>query len=63
MNAPIHILRASRESGYSSSFAVPSLGEHQVLVAGKEDVEALCNSNEDHLSFHEAMTDASFPHH
>ncbi|KAF2242509.1 cytochrome P450 [Trematosphaeria pertusa] len=56
-NAPTHILRTSRKLGYSSSFAIPSLVEHQVLVAGQQDVEALCNSSEGVLSFHEAMTD------
>ncbi|KAF1993952.1 cytochrome P450 [Amniculicola lignicola CBS 123094] len=56
-SAPAQILQASVALGFSSTFAMPSLNEFHVLVAGQQDVEAVCNSDEDVLSFHEAMTD------
>jgi hypothetical protein len=51
------ILRASAMLKYTCTFAIPSLGEHLVLVSGHDDMQAVCNSEEDVLSFHEAMTD------
>ena len=59
LNAPVQILRTSAMLDHTSTFAIPALGEHLVLVSGEDDIQAVCNSDENVLSFHEAMTDVS----
>jgi len=41
----------------NASFGIPALEEYQVLACTKADIKEVCNSKEDVLSFHVAMTD------
>jgi hypothetical protein len=57
-NGPTLITEAYRnQGGNKSSFAIPSLAEYQVLACSKDDIQELCNSSPEVLSFHAAMSD------
>lgn len=57
------ILKAYRKLGAGLTFAIPSMGEYQILASDPRDVEAICSASEDTLSFHEAMTDRLMHYH
>ncbi|KAH8586513.1 cytochrome P450 [Bisporella sp. PMI_857] len=59
-HGPTLILEGYNKYSKSSSFGIPSLEEYQVLACTKADIKELCNSKEDALSFHVAMTDRMF---
>ncbi|ORY17075.1 cytochrome P450 [Clohesyomyces aquaticus] len=54
-DAPAQILQSYRVFG--TTFAIPALSEYQVLACDLSDVKEVCESKEDVLSFHAAMTD------
>lgn len=58
MEAPPLIFSAYRELG-KTTFAIPALTEYQVLACSDSDIKAICESTEETLSFHAAMTDVS----
>ncbi|KAJ5636491.1 cytochrome P450 [Penicillium longicatenatum] len=46
---------SKRPLGGGKSFAIPALGEYQVLVSSEQDIRELTRSSEEVLSFHAAM--------
>jgi len=58
-HGPTRILEGYGKYSKNSSFGIPALEEYQVLACTKADIKEVCNSKEDVLSFHVAMTDVS----
>jgi len=56
---PTRILEGYSKYSKNASFGIPGLEEYQVLACTKADIKEVCNSKEDVLSFHVAMTDVS----
>jgi hypothetical protein len=56
-DAPNMILRAYKKFGNGTPFALTSLAEYQVLVSSEEDIQAVCESSSEVLSFQQAMID------
>ncbi|KAF2242992.1 cytochrome P450 [Trematosphaeria pertusa] len=57
LDGSTQILKAYKKLGAGLTFAIPSMGEYQILASDPRDIEAICNASEETLSFHEAMTD------